>query len=144
MTKQEIAALVAAKIEGQGTNVDAGSVLPAILNGILDLIPAAPVPPTPADIFAGFSVTTDLDQAAIVSGSGTGLSKGQAAQALGITGGDLDALLSGKIVRFVYGGGSVAVGSQTPASVSMGDDAFSIVIAYDSDAGTYDVTATAA
>lgn len=42
MSKQEIAALIAAKIEGQGTNVDAGSVLPAILNGILDLI-AVPV-----------------------------------------------------------------------------------------------------
>ena len=39
MSKQEITALIAAKIEGQGTNVDAGSVLPAILNGILDLIP---------------------------------------------------------------------------------------------------------
>lgn len=41
MTKAEIQALIASKIEGQGTNVDAGSVLPAILNGILDLIPAS-------------------------------------------------------------------------------------------------------
>jgi hypothetical protein len=38
MTKEELKALIKAKIEGQGTNVDAGSVLPAILNGILDLI----------------------------------------------------------------------------------------------------------
>jgi len=38
MTKEEVKALIKAKIEGQGTNVDAGSVLPAILNGILDLI----------------------------------------------------------------------------------------------------------
>lgn len=38
MTKEEVKALIKAKIEGQGTNVDAGSVLPAILNGIIDLI----------------------------------------------------------------------------------------------------------
>lgn len=38
MTRQEVRALIDAKIKGQGTNVDAGSVLPAILNGILDLI----------------------------------------------------------------------------------------------------------
>lgn len=41
MTKEEVKALIKAKIEGQGTNVDAGSVLPAILNGILDLIDGA-------------------------------------------------------------------------------------------------------
>lgn len=45
MQKQEIAAIIAAKIAGQGTNVDAGSALPEILNGILDLIPEpAPTP----------------------------------------------------------------------------------------------------
>ena len=38
MTRQEIQALIDAKIKGQGTAVDAGSVLPAILTGILDLI----------------------------------------------------------------------------------------------------------
>lgn len=38
MTIQEVRALIDAKIKGQGTNVDAGSVLPIILNGILDLI----------------------------------------------------------------------------------------------------------
>lgn len=43
MTKEEIKSLVAAKIAGQGTNVDAASVLPAIIEGILDLIPEAPV-----------------------------------------------------------------------------------------------------
>lgn len=36
MTKNETKDLVAKKIEGQGTNVDAGSVLPAILNSIID------------------------------------------------------------------------------------------------------------
>lgn len=43
MTKEEIKSLVAAKIAGQGTNVDAASVLPSIIEGILDLIPEAPV-----------------------------------------------------------------------------------------------------
>lgn len=37
MTKEEIIALIDAKIAGQGTNIDAGSALPEILKGILDL-----------------------------------------------------------------------------------------------------------
>lgn len=37
MTKEEIKALIDAKIAGQGSAVDVGSALPAILNGILDL-----------------------------------------------------------------------------------------------------------
>lgn len=40
MTIQEIRDLVAKKIMGQGTMVDVGGGLPAILNGILDLIAA--------------------------------------------------------------------------------------------------------
>lgn len=39
MTKEEIKALVAAKIAGQGSAIDAASVLPDILNGIIDIIP---------------------------------------------------------------------------------------------------------
>lgn len=38
MTKEEVKALIKAKIEGQGSAIDAASVLPAILNGIIDLI----------------------------------------------------------------------------------------------------------
>lgn len=37
MTKDEIIALIDAKIAGQGTMVDAGSALPAILKGILEI-----------------------------------------------------------------------------------------------------------
>lgn len=44
MNKDEIKSLIAAKIAGQGTAVDAGSVLPTILNGIIDLIPTLPEP----------------------------------------------------------------------------------------------------
>lgn len=39
MSKEEIKALVAAKIAGQGSAVDAASVLPTILNAIVDVIP---------------------------------------------------------------------------------------------------------
>lgn len=39
MTKQEIKALVASKIEGQGNQVDLGSALSAILGEILDRVP---------------------------------------------------------------------------------------------------------
>lgn len=37
MTPEEIKALIKAKIEGQGTAIDAASVLPSILNEIIDL-----------------------------------------------------------------------------------------------------------
>lgn len=37
MDKNQIQALIDAKIKGQGTNIDAGSVLPPILEGILEL-----------------------------------------------------------------------------------------------------------
>lgn len=39
MTKDEIKALVAAKIAGQGSAIDAASVLPTILDAIVDAIP---------------------------------------------------------------------------------------------------------
>ena len=42
MTKEEIKALIDAKIAGQGSAVDAGSALPAILNGILELAATPP------------------------------------------------------------------------------------------------------
>ena len=50
MTKQEIIAEINAKIAGQGTNIDAGSALPGILQGIIDLIPDAPTPQVQANL----------------------------------------------------------------------------------------------
>ena len=48
MTKQEIKDLIASKIAGQGSAVDAGSALQEILNGIIDAIPEpAPAPENP-------------------------------------------------------------------------------------------------
>lgn len=45
MTKDEIKALVAAKIAGQGSAIDAASVLPTILDAIVDAIPEEkPIP----------------------------------------------------------------------------------------------------
>lgn len=42
MTKEEIKVLIDTKIAGQGSAVDAGSALPAILNGILELAATPP------------------------------------------------------------------------------------------------------
>ncbi len=44
MTKEQILALISSKVEGQGNQIDAGSTLPAILRGIMDLIPEVPEP----------------------------------------------------------------------------------------------------
>lgn len=44
MTKEQILFLITSKIEGQGNQIDAGSTLPAILHGIMDLIPEIPEP----------------------------------------------------------------------------------------------------
>lgn len=48
MNKEQIKAKISAGIAGQGSAIDAGSVLPAILEGILDLIPETPAP-TPVE-----------------------------------------------------------------------------------------------
>lgn len=44
MTKDEIKALIAHGIEGQGSAIDLGGVLPKILNGLLDAIPEEKTP----------------------------------------------------------------------------------------------------
>lgn len=44
MTKEEILKSIASKVEGQGNQVDTGTALPAILRGIIDLIPTIPEP----------------------------------------------------------------------------------------------------
>lgn len=46
MTPLELKALIAGTIAGQGNQIDAGSKLPVILNGIIDLIPEIPEPET--------------------------------------------------------------------------------------------------
>lgn len=44
MTKEEILELIASKVEGQGNQIDIGNAMPAIMRGIIDLIPAIPEP----------------------------------------------------------------------------------------------------
>lgn len=66
MTKQEIKALVASKIEGQGNQVDLGGVLSAVIGEIVDLLPERK--PVTIDL-SGFDLTTDTDvTSAIPSG----------------------------------------------------------------------------
>ena len=139
MTKDEIKALIDKKIKGQGTNIDGASVLPTILDAIIDLIP------TKSNILESLSVHTELTAEELVAGSDTGLSKEAACEALGIGDDDFASLFNGAVVKFFYVGGSLAVGSQTPSAVVIGDvSAFSITIEYDSETETYDVTAAIA
>ena len=78
MTKDEIKALIASKIAGQGTNIDAASVLPAILDGIIDLIPTLPEPyelPVATDeVLGGIKVGENLSitEEGVLSASGGG------------------------------------------------------------------------
>ena len=58
MTKEEIQALIDATIAGQGSAIDAGGKLPAILSGILALATAAPEP-QPAIVIEGTQNTDD-------------------------------------------------------------------------------------
>lgn len=53
MTKEEIKALVASKIEGQGTNLDAASVLPTILNWIIDNMGGGEIPAATEETVGG-------------------------------------------------------------------------------------------
>lgn len=67
MTKNEIKAYVSRNIEGQGTNVDAGSVLPRILNGIVD----AMTDTHELDDFEEFSESTNYSVGDIVRYDGS-------------------------------------------------------------------------
>lgn len=61
MTKEEIKALVAAKIAGQGSAVDAGGALAPILNAIVDIIPAGYELPIATDeTLGGIKVGSNL------------------------------------------------------------------------------------
>lgn len=83
MTKDEIIALIDAKIAGQGTNIDAGSALPEILNGILDLASGDVV-----------RITGTLPVTAI------GVEA--AANALGITAAEFQRILAGEVPTIIY------------------------------------------
>lgn len=56
MTKEEIKAMIAQKIEGQGTNLDAASVLPTILNWIIDNMGGAEIPAATKETIGGIKL----------------------------------------------------------------------------------------
>lgn len=75
MTKEELKALIDAKIAGQGSAVDTGGALPAILSGILDLIPGAYSLPIASDsVLGGIKVGENLSitEEGVLSASGGG------------------------------------------------------------------------
>ena len=84
MTKEEIKALIAEKIAGQGNQVDSGGALADILNGIIDSIPQV-LPPTTLDFTLPESTLGNV-------------SAEEMAQGLGITVGELKGLMLGQYV----------------------------------------------
>lgn len=67
MTKEEIKAIIAQKIEVQGTNLDAASVLPTILNWIIDNMGEGEIPVATEEAVGGVKV------GAITKGEDAGL-----------------------------------------------------------------------
>lgn len=91
MTIEEIKAIIAQKIAGQGNQVDIGNGLPEILNSIVELIEAIPAP------------SIDYLEMTLPDGFNfSNKSKSEAAELLGITSNDIDSLQSGKIVNVTF------------------------------------------
>lgn len=91
MTKDEIKALVAAKIAGQGSAVDAASVLPDILNGILDSIK------TEEELLD--SLTLKSSKASVGFSSKTA---SESAEIMGISLEDFNKFVNGDFLRIQY------------------------------------------
>jgi len=88
MTKDEIKQLIAEKIAGQGSAIDAASVLPTILDAILDL----PAPePDPQAISSALTIRFSPN----IVGTATDVPKDQMCQILGISNDELDKLFAG-------------------------------------------------
>lgn len=86
MNANEIKELVAAKIAGQGNQVDIGGALSEVLNAIIDAIENIPTPTPPQPIA--------ID---ILDSTFSGLTKEEAARSLGISTARLDSLMDGNI-----------------------------------------------
>lgn len=148
MTKEQILALITGKIAGQGSQVDTGGALPAILEGIIELIPepTPPTPPTPSEILAAITVTSSKNYSN-VSTVGA-LNKGAACEALGISSADLDALMAGNILlikftdrigTFICKNGQIVKFTVGTGDESQGVSLQGLEISYDSNEGTYDI-----
>lgn len=95
MSKEEIKALVAAKIAGQGSAIDAASVLPTILDAIVDAIPEVTPAPTPAEMLDALT----LKSTSSVPNDFFNKTSTEAATLLGITEQQLTDLVAGKYLR---------------------------------------------
>lgn len=96
MTKEQIKALVAAKIAGQGSAIDAASVLPTILDAIVDAIPDLE-PISPAEAAAATTLEITVPDA-----SASDKTAEEMAGLLGITVDQLKDLIAGNYLRFKY------------------------------------------
>lgn len=94
MTTQEIKDLIASKIAGQGSAVDAGSALPEILNGIVDAIAAIP------EVQSVYLKTTRTFDQLVAQGE---MSVTSMASYMGVTEESLRQFLEGKIPCFIRG-----------------------------------------
>lgn len=92
MTTQEIKDLIASKIAGQGSAVDAGSALPEILNGIVALIPEIP------EVQTVYLKTTRTFSQLGAQGE---ISVASMASYMGVTEKSLRQFLAGQIPRFI-------------------------------------------
>ena len=139
MTKSQIKTAIDNNIKGQFNQIDISGKLADILTDTVDNIPEAqvqsdwnqvddtkvdfiknkPTIPTAAGVLASLT----LESSATSFSDASDLAKADAATALGITGDELDALMSGEYMRFAYGTNHakiLAVDSADGASLSMG------------------------
>lgn len=94
MTVQEIKDLIASKIAGQGSAVDAGSALPEILNGIVDAIAAIPeVQPVYLKTTRSFTQLVEQGEISVTS----------MASYMGVTEKTLRQFLAGQIPCYING-----------------------------------------
>lgn len=91
MTKEEIKQLIANKIAGQGSAIDAASVLPDILNGILDSIQ------TEEELLDSLTLKSSKASAEFV-----GKTASEAAGIMGISLSDFNKFVNGDFLRIQY------------------------------------------
>lgn len=98
MTKEEIKALVAAKIAGQGSAIDAASVLPTILDAIVDAIPEVTPAPTPAEMLDALT----LKSSNVGAQGFTDKTPSEAASVMGITESEFAKFINGDFLRIEF------------------------------------------
>jgi hypothetical protein len=145
MNIAQLRKIVKQHIEGQGTAVDTASVLPIILLGVLDALSTNDFSADFSDDFAlksgirisrGVLATLTLKSSADTITTASDLTKAEAAEALGVTIDDLDALLDGSFLRFKYGSSLLGVDELDETGVSLGAGLITVAVSDD----TYSIT----